>query len=157
MSDLKTIKNTVFIVILTCWSTMVLAVPGPDPGGPTCNTLNIEVQNNTGFTCTLKEITINEGQTNGLSNGQTFDSGSSLVGSADMIPDGTYGPDITLHISCGKGSAVIHMQQDFCFLEAGDITANTISNQDLAVDVSSKSGSYEQTPGSVTWKLSSPQ
>lgn len=63
-----------------------------------------------------------------------------------------YGPDCTLSVTGGGDSAVLTVQQNFCTLEAGTITASVTSGN--ATRTGSVEGSYaDSIPGIVWFKL----
>jgi len=61
------------------------------------------------------------------------------------------GPDCTITVSGDKETAVLSMQQNFCGLAAGEITAKVVSGP--ARHVRSVRGGFPDTPGTVFFSL----
>lgn len=124
------------------------AQPPPPPNG--CNFLNVVVTSFGAATVPMP---------NGVScNHGYFISATPTVGNPLTIQveqSSVYGPDCTITVLSGGNTYVIHVQQNFCALEAGKVEANIVTGD--ATIAGTASGSYgSSTPGQVAVTLSQP-
>lgn len=65
------------------------------------------------------------------------------------------GPAIELTYRCGNNKFIsLYTKQNYCFLQAGDITARITNEENMKASRSIKTGSYSHSlPGKITWTL----
>jgi hypothetical protein len=68
-----------------------------------------------------------------------------------VYQSGSYGPDCIITLSGDKETAVVSVQQNFCGLAAGEVTAKVVSGN--ARHVRTVKGAYRNTPGMVFFSL----
>jgi hypothetical protein len=72
----------------------------------------------------------------------------SLQPSIVVRQDDVYGPDCTITLTVGGSISKIEVQQDYCFFEAGNVTATVLSG--YAQISKEAAGSYSQSlPGQI--------
>ena len=84
-----------------------------------CEKYEVYIANNTQSTWSLSNVTANKGSL-------IFTSETIPPGSVGVIKSEQYfvGPDITATLSDGSHTEVINAHQNYCFMEAGDITTS---------------------------------
>ncbi len=118
-----------------------------------CAYLNIILSNTTSNACKLVKEDLKRGSYALFTSAPTYlraDSSWQIV-----LQQSFYGPNLSLTYSCGDDKEItFNSQQDFCFLAAGDVTAQVLDSKNMTAMPNTTPGSYLLgQPGSINWRL----
>lgn len=117
-----------------------------------CGHLHIQIANTTFVSCVLTNQEIVHGYLISAPPAVIMQNDSKFF---DMEQTG-YGPSITLGYQCGSENISFTSQQNFCLVEAGDISGNLLHPlpENINATYTAETGSYLwNKPGNINWKI----
>ena len=120
-----------------------------------CNNLIVTIPYSTGWGIDPTYLKCDHGKIESISNSQA---------NLSDVNGGSYGPDCDLKLvplsgkevrtnrGAVQSSVIVEAQQDFCFMEAGDITFTNRDPSHYSIDYSKDGGSFATTAGKITIK-----
>lgn len=135
--------------VLTCWCLLAAQAAAaqeqrePPPPPNNCTLVNVDITSPDGpVTVNNNNVTCKHGYL------QSITPSNSNASTIVLTQSLSYGPDCTITFTVGSCTAQIQVQQNYCALEAGSLTASVISG--TASITSTQPGSYEgNEPGVV--------
>ncbi|AHE67328.1 hypothetical protein [Legionella oakridgensis] len=139
-------KKVSMILIIGCFSKLLFAGSG-------CGYFNVSLENYTGYPCAVLAATVRGGNITGGGVPQ-------YVGNGEMMPSfqmqqGFFsGPKIQLDLQCGNKTVTLFSQQNYCFLEAGNVSGDVSTPNNIHAKYIAANGSYWYSrPGSIVWTI----
>lgn len=122
--------------------------------GLTCGYLNVSITNASDQDCTLRQSIIYNGNLGNVPVPTTIPSGQTAL--TFTIQQGfSSGPSFMLSYLCGSKSIAFVTEQNFCFLQGGEILGQTQLAQNMKASYSAIPGSFwPGLPGQINWTLS---
>lgn len=118
-----------------------------------CGYLNITILNRSGHTCLLNSAQVGGGRivygapSHEIQNGE-------MSANFRMQQSYTQGPRIRLSYTCQNKTIVMTSQQNFCFLEAGNISGQVESTNNVFANFVATPGYYwYKIPGQIFWTI----
>ena len=129
---------------------LLYALPSFADGG--CGELNIIIQNYTGVACTLQKSHVSSGY---LSSEIPQSIPPNHSSDTITLEQGYFsGISSMLAYRCGSETIEIRSNQNYCFLQAGQVSGQVYTADSIHVRYIAKNGSWwSSNPGRMTWSL----
>jgi len=120
-----------------------------------CSVLSILIVNTTPDTCKLVYQNLSHGYVISNSHIPAFIPSNTSAPALELLQGWWSGPAITLTYQCGENRQItLYTKQNYCFLEAGNITARTTNTQNMQADSIARMGSwFWGQHGTLSWAL----